>query len=60
MSRQSRSLMTGFAVLLLPGCMTPMEGQQHSSLDVELVLQVLSDVDYLVTNYSWILALIGL
>jgi hypothetical protein len=36
------------------------DGQPHPDLDVELLVQVLADIDYIVTNYAWVLALLGL
>lgn len=47
---------------LLSGCMSVQsaDGQPHPDLDVELLVQVLADIDYIVTNYAWVLALLGL
>ena len=47
-------------LLLMAGCATPLQGQPHPDLDTELMLQILHDIDYVVTNYAWLLALIGL
>lgn len=59
----ARNLAALAVVLLLPGCaMLGPQGAtlQHPDFDTELLLQVLDDVDYLVTNYAWLLALLGL
>lgn len=38
----------------------PGEQPTHPDFNTELVLQVLDDLDYVVTNYAWLLALLGL
>jgi len=51
------------ACLLLTGCMAlgqPGGQPTHPDFNTELVLQVLDDLDYVVTNYAWLLALLGL
>ena len=44
----------------MAGCVTPLGGQPHPDLNTELLFQVLHDVDYVVTNYAWLLMLLGL
>ena len=59
-----RSAAAIVALFLLTGCMSL--GQQgpdqsaHPDFNTEMVLQVLDDLDYVVTNYAWLLALLGL
>ena len=45
---------------MMTGCATPLQGQPHPDFNTELMLQILHDVDYVVTNYAWLLALLGL
>lgn len=60
-----RSVTAIVASFLLTGC-AAMLGQQgseqpaHPDFNTELLLQVLDDLDYVVTNYAWLLALLGL
>ena len=62
MSNRLRNVAALVLLFVLPGCMSmPMEGgQAHPDLDVELMLQILSDIDYVITNYGWLAALLGL
>ncbi len=55
-----RNVSCGLLILLASGCVTPMEGEPHPDLDVELLLQLLNDIDTFVMNYAWLLALLGL
>ena len=58
--RAKRSLAAA-ALLFCAGCVSPgAGGQPHPDLDVELVIQMMADLDYFLTNYGWLLAGIGL
>ena len=49
--------------LLPASCAMPGQrggGSAHPDFNTELVLNALEDVDYLMTNYAWVLALLGL
>lgn len=57
-------LLRTLPLLLLTGCAIPSSGQPgqpaHPDFNTELLLQTLEDLDYVVTNYAWLLALLGL
>ena len=57
---RAREILSVACLLILTGCVTPLEGQPHPDFNTELLLQLLNDVDYVVTNYSWLLVLLGL
>ncbi len=47
-------------LLLSVGCVASRtQGAPHSDFNTEMVAQLLSDVDAFVTNYGWLLALLG-
>ena len=57
---RAREFLAVACLLILTGCATPLDGQPHPDFNTELLLQVLNDVDYVMTNYAWLLALLGL
>lgn len=64
MRRRLRSAFAACSVLLLSGCamLAPPggEGPAHPDLDVEVMMQLLHDIDVFITDYAWLLALLGL
>ena len=62
MRSRLRNLLVGVgSSLLLCGCMIPQfGGSAHADLDVEMLLQFLDEVDYIITTYGWLLPLLGL
>lgn len=61
MLSRARSL-AALVVLLVPGCVSLEQpgAPPHPDFNIELLLKALDDVDYIVTNYAWLLALLGL
>jgi len=48
-------------MILASGCTTPRAGgASHPDFSVEMAAQMLADIDFFITNYAWILALLGL
>jgi len=36
------------------------DGAPHPSFNTEMAIQVLADIDYMLTNFGWLAALLGL